>query len=268
MKISFSTLGCPEWSWDDMLSTAKDAGFNGIEIRGIENELYVPKAKPFIDSNIEATKSRLAKLNLEIPCLTSACYLFDRNKVDFYLNEGKEYIDLAQKIGTPFIRVLGDANPQPGDNVDAKCVVESLKTLTAYAEGKNVKILIETNGVFADSDKMLELINEVNSPNLGVLWDVHHPYRFMNESVEKTYNTLKDYIMFVHVKDSKMEDGKVKYKMMGYGDVPVEQAVKILQAGGYTGFISLEWVKRWNKELEEPGIVFSHYANYMNSIIK
>ncbi len=32
MKISFSTLGCPGWSYEDILSTAKDLGFNGIEI--------------------------------------------------------------------------------------------------------------------------------------------------------------------------------------------------------------------------------------------
>lgn len=48
MKISFSTLGCPGWSWDDMIVTAKDIGFDGVEVRGIGNELYVPNAKPFI----------------------------------------------------------------------------------------------------------------------------------------------------------------------------------------------------------------------------
>ena len=35
MKLSFSTLGCPEWSWNEILATAKDMGFDGIEIRGV-----------------------------------------------------------------------------------------------------------------------------------------------------------------------------------------------------------------------------------------
>ena len=34
MKIAFSTLGCPEWSWEDIYSMAKDTGFDGIELRG------------------------------------------------------------------------------------------------------------------------------------------------------------------------------------------------------------------------------------------
>jgi len=268
MKFSFSTLGCPGWSWDDMLVTAKDLGFDGIEVRGIGNELYVPNAKPFINTNIEKTKERLNKLKLDIPCLTSSCYLFDKSKIDSHLKEGREYIDLAQKLGTPFVRVLGDANPRPGEGVDVNFVAENLSILTGCADGKNVKVLIETNGVFANSDVLLNLIKKVDSPNLGVLWDVHHPFRFMNEPVEKTYKTLKDYINFVHVKDSVAVEGKVEYKMMGCGDVPVRDALSLLKDGGYSGYVSLEWVKRWCMDLEEPGVVFSHFINYVRNLIQ
>jgi fatty-acyl-CoA synthase len=39
MKLAFSTLGCPDFSWNDIYSMAKDLGFNGIEIRGLGNEI-------------------------------------------------------------------------------------------------------------------------------------------------------------------------------------------------------------------------------------
>lgn len=268
MKIAFSTLGCPGWSWEDMLVTAKDLGFNGIEIRGIENELYVPNARPFNADNQKKTIERLKKLNLEIPCITSSCFLFDKENISSHLSEGKDYIDLAQKLGVSYIRVLGDANPEPSDAINEDYVADNLAILSKYAEGKNVRVLIETNGVFADSKKLLSLIEKVGSHNTGVLWDIHHPFRFMNEPVEDTYNRLKEYIMFVHVKDSKVVDGKVKYKMMGYGDVPVKEAIKLLLDNNYEGYVSLEWVKRWYIDLEEPGVVFSHYVNYMRSIAK
>jgi L-asparagine transporter-like permease len=35
-------------------------------------------------------------------------------------------------------------------------------------------------------------------------------------------------------------------------------SVKTLLAQGYDGYFSLEWVKRWDTTLEEPGIVFAH----------
>ena len=42
MKLAFSTLGCPNWQWREIFATAKDLGVDGIEIRGIENEMYAP----------------------------------------------------------------------------------------------------------------------------------------------------------------------------------------------------------------------------------
>lgn len=268
MKISFSTLSCPEWSWDDMIATAKDLGFDGIEVRGIENEMYVPKLKPFQEPNLEKTKARLSALDLEIPCLTSSCYLFDKERTDFYLQEGKDYIDLANKLGTPFVRVLGDQNPEPGTDIDYDFVRENLSMIARYAKGKNVKVLIETNGIFANPDTVLRLVEESDNGNVGVLWDVHHPFRFMNEPVEKTYDKLKKYIKFVHIKDSIIEEGKLKYKMFGYGDVPVKEALLLLKNDNFPGYVSLEWVKRWYIELEDPGVVIPDFLNFVKDVIE
>ena len=46
MKIGFSTLSCPDWSWTDIYSMAKDFKFDGIEIRGLGNEIFSVKAQP------------------------------------------------------------------------------------------------------------------------------------------------------------------------------------------------------------------------------
>jgi sugar phosphate isomerase/epimerase len=75
-------------------------------------------------------------------------------------------------------------------------------------------------------------------------------------------------IKYVHVKDSIIKDGVVIYRIMGYGDVPVLDALKEFKASGYDGFVSLEWVKRWNPDLNEPGIVFPHFMNYMEFLFK
>ena len=168
MKISFSTLGCPGWSWEDMLSTAKDIGFDGIEIRGIGNELYAPRAKQFTVENIDLTKKKLDKIGLEIPCLTSASYLFDKANIDKHIQEAQDYIELASKLGTPYVRVLGDAQPQPGD-VDIEFVIDNLRKLSVKAQEKGVKLLVETNGVFAASKVLKAAIEKVASDYVGVL---------------------------------------------------------------------------------------------------
>ena len=268
MKIAFSTLGCPGWSWDDILSTARDLGFDGIEVRGVENELYMPKAAPFLEKNAKATMERLKKLILEIPSLTSACYLFDRENSEANLKEGMDYTALAARLGIPYVRVLGDKNPEPGKDIDLVLVAKNLRKLDEFAAGKGVTLLVETNGVLANSDRMLELLKMAGCSNVGVLWDVHHPFRYFGEPVEKTWSALKEYIKFVHIKDSIMENGKIRYKMMGHGGVPVREALLLMKNEGYTGFVSLEWVKRWCMDLEEPGVVFSHFVNYVKGVLE
>lgn len=268
MKTAFSTLGCPEWSWEDMVTIAKDLGFDGIEVRGIGHEMYVPKAKCFREPELEKTIERLNRLRLEVPCLASACFLFDKANSDFYLQEGKDYIDLAAKLGAGFIRVLGEGTAEPGrEEIDLDFVAKNLRVLAEYAADKKVTVLIETNGIFADSGKMLALLKRAPDPNVGVLWDIHHPFRFMGEPVEQTYDRLKDHIKYIHMKDSMMEGGRVRYKMVGHGDVPVGKILSLLKKDAYRGYVSLEWVKKWYQELEEPAVVFSHFLNYVRDFL-
>ena len=266
MKIGFSTLGCPEWSWREIVAAAKDLGYDVIELRGVGSEMYMPKAHPFTPDKIEGTKKLLKELQLEIPCIASACYLY-RKDTERYIREGKDYIDIAQKMESPYIRVLGDRHPYPGENIDHGRVAAALDELGEYGKAKGVEVLIETNGVYADSKTLFKLMQSLKSNNVGVLWDIHHPYRFMDEDVEETYGRLKAFIRYVHVKDSLYADGKIKYCLLGQGDVPLREAFSALKDGGYAGYLSLEWVRRWYYDLEEPGIVFPHFIYTIKNMI-
>ena len=75
MKIAFSTLGCPDFDWPDIYSCAKDLGYDGIEMRGMGNDIFDIHAKPFTEENLPATIDRLRRMRLEIPCLSSGCAL-------------------------------------------------------------------------------------------------------------------------------------------------------------------------------------------------
>lgn len=264
MKISFSTLGCPDWKWANIIATAKDMGYDGIEVRGVGSQLYAPAITAFSPANVSKTKDKLSSMNLEISCLASHCYLFDKENNETVMKEAYAYVDLAAELGVKYIRVLADKDPNPSDYIDDDYVSKNLSQLADYASDKSVTILVETNGVYADSDRLLKLVETVNSPAVAVLWDINHPYRYFNESPEKTYNTLSKYIRYIHVKDSvDGEDGRVAYKMMGKGDLPIREVLSILKNNGYEGFITLEWVKRWYSELEEPGVVFMQYSGYI-----
>ena len=263
MKISFSTIACPDYSWVDIYSMAKDLGFDGIEIRGMGDDFAAYKAMPFTEANRPKTMAKLKALNIEIPCLSSGCCLKFKEKEAETIAELTEYCKLAQQINAPYIRVLADLEAAPNGEVDDAYVAEQLKKLAPIAAQYDVTLLVETNGVYSDTRRLRALLDSVNSHKIAALWDMHHPYRFAGESPEQTVANLGELIKYVHIKDSVMENGKVVYKMMGEGDLPIQKMIEALQSIQYTGYVSLEWVKLWMPNLLDAGVVFPQYAEFM-----
>ncbi len=265
MKIAFSTLACPDWSWQDITSAAKDFGFDGVEVRGLGEEIFAVRAQPFADEALGETIRKLSALRLSISCFSSACCLKYKGSEEENVSEITEYVKLAAKLGTPYVRILADREPAPmGDEVDDAFIAAQLKRLAPIAERYGVVLLVETNGVFADTARLYRLLERVASDAVAALWDVHHPYRFAGETAERTVQNLGAYIKYVHLKDSVLgADGRVQYRLMGEGDLPIGEMMMALRSINYDGFVSLEWVKRWSRDLQDPGIVIPHYANYM-----
>ena len=267
MKFAFSTLGCPDFSWPDIYSMAKDLGYSGIEIRGLGRDIFAVQAQPFTGEQLNITIEKLKSLRLEIPCLSSGCCLKvsaqSPEKADSNYSEILRYIQLAHKLGTPYVRILADLEPHATGEVDDDAILKELKRLIPAAEEYGITLLIETNGVYADTQRLRELLDRAASDNVAALWDMHHPYRFAGESPAQTVQNLGAYIKYVHIKDSIEEKGLIRYRLMGEGDLPVEDMMKALHSINYSGYVSLEWVKRWSRDLEDAGIVFPHFIEYM-----
>ena len=258
MKLAFSTLACPELSWQDMTSMAKDFGFHGIELRAYEDT----PTKELI-----AALSKLTTGRLEIACISAGSSLQYPETREEALREARQAIDLAQKLGAPFVRLLADRTAGPQDPVDDDDVAQAIRTLIPMAEAAGVTLLVETNGVFTDSKRLVNLLTLLQSDRVGALWDLHHPYRFATESPAQTVADLGAFIKYVHCKDSVMEDGKVTYKLMGDGDLPFDQFFRALQSINYEGYISLEWLKRYAPGMEEAGIVFPQFVEYVSNYL-
>jgi len=266
-KISFSTLGCPRWTWQEIVATAADLGYNGVEVRGVGKDVSVPSVPQFGEEQSAATLSQLRAKNLSIPVLASDCCIHLREDEARVQREVLAYIALAKRLDVPYIRVMAAAAvPQPVGKVDEGYVRERARALGEIAAESGVALLVETNGQWSDSEKLARLLEAVGLPSVQALWDLQHPYRYMGEPPKATLANLRPYLKHTHLKDSVVESGRLRYVLPGYGDVPLEETVGLLEDAGYGGFYSLEWVKRWDLTLEEPGVVFAHYASLMRSL--
>lgn len=228
MKLSFSTLGCPNWSWREVLSSAADMGYDGIEIRGLGDDLYAPSIPVFSPARIDTTKAQLKEYGVYISCFATECRLFDI-KEDVVANVS-HYLNLASYLGCKYLRLLADGAPGPGAPINESLVLDRMQRLAPMAAAHGVTLLVETNGVYADTKKLRALLDQVDSAYIGALWDINHPVRFFGETVEQTYENIGPYLKYVHLKDSvALPDGSVQYRMLTKGDLPVREMIGLLK---------------------------------------
>ena len=268
MKLAFSTVGCPDWSFDEIFAAAKDFGYDAIEIRGMGKEIYAPKLSIFSGQNLETTTKKLKNAGLFVSMLASNAVIGFPTIAETGKEEAFEYIELAHRTGTPFVRILVSPRPE-SDAIDMGCAAGVYSEICEYAKGKGVTPLIETNGAFADSGVLAGFMERIPCENKGVLWDINHPCRFFGESAKQTFGNIGRFVKYLHIKDSAVNPAtdRLEYRMVGHGDLPIPEILGLMASSGYGGVLSLEWTKRWQPELQEPGIVFSQYVNYMRYLL-
>lgn len=269
MKLSFSTLSCPDWSFRDIYATAADLGYNGIEIRGVADEIYAPRIQAFSDEKLESTRGHLARRSLEIPILTTGAYILDNPYPAATRAEINDYAALAAKLGVKYIRLMVEKTPKPGiTNPNIDDAIAEFRSLCDLAASYGVILLTETNGLLADTKICRAFLDAADRENCGVIWDPHHPIRYFGESPAESVLNIGKYIRHVHLKDSVIgSNGKLTYLLTGYGTMPFPAIVGELGSIGYDGYLSYEWVKRWSRELAEPGVALYQYINYMRDIL-
>ena len=252
MKLSFSTRGWNNLSWDSIVESACEMRFTGIEVYNVfRTEGWTEVGGPFNAYSCVRTYRELREKKLVIPCFdTSIDFSMDDNSV---FDEMSKLIQVAANMHTPYVCGFASQN-------NAETIRKNLSKLIDVAADKNVIILIKTSGIYADTALLRDLLNEFSSDNLAVLWDVHHPYRDNGESPALAIKNLGAYVKHVHLRDS---DDADTYNLIGEGNFPIKGVMDALRSIDYDGFISLEWKPEWMDDLTSKDVIFPHFVNYM-----
>lgn len=260
--LSFSTLGCPAWTLPQTIRFALAHGYNGLEFRGILGEMDLTKSKEFGSKESAAeVKNAMSAAGLKIVSLGSSAELHHADSIrnQSSMDEAKRYIELADRLDCPYVRVFPNALPA---NQDKKTTLDTiarrLNELSAFASGSGVTLLMETHGDVVYGADIAYIMQQAGK-HAGLIWDIYNMWSITREAPAKVYEQLKSHIRHIHVKDGKRVDGKIRYVLMGRGEAPVKEAVQALQQGGYNGFYSFEWEKRWHPEIEEPEVALAGF---------
>lgn len=283
LRICFSTLACPDWTWHDVLRFGPLYGYDGVEVRLLSRETNLLALPDLAPEQWTTRRRELNDAGFRVAGLASSVRFDEPDSTarNRQLDTGKRYIDLAVALGAEFVRVFGDVLP-PADEPDRRAgameqIADSLSTLGDAAAPAGVQILLETHGDFSASPPAEEIMQRVDHPHVGLVWDTHHPWRFFGEKLADTWRRLKPWVRHTHWKDSvtlpepaetsqevseaaqaaaSLMSGHrhADYVLFLGGEFPARECLRLLLSGGYEGWHSLEWEKMWHPQLAGPEI--------------
>jgi sugar phosphate isomerase/epimerase len=273
--IAFSTLGCPGWSWKQVLEQADTLGYTALELRGIAGEMDLPKVPELQGTRLKETMNDLGALGIVISDLGASAHMHEKEAAarQAQFDEGRRFIDLAKAMNVKYVRMFGDKVGEGEAREDAiKRVIDGFQQMAEYAKTAGVVVLMESHGDFTNSKELTQIIEGVNADAFRLLWDAHHTFVAGQEQPAATWKALGKWVRHTHLKDSVQKPGTTgeadrQYVLTGQGNVPVKEQVQVLVKAGYKGFYCFEWEKRWHPEIAEPEVAFPHYAKTMGEYL-
>ncbi len=258
VRIAFSTLAFPDATLASAVSLGRRWGYAGVELRLIDGELIDPRMPAAARAQVKRT---VTAAGLPVVAVDSSIRLTGEDPGP----DLRRFLELASDWESPLVRVFGGAlAADPAERQEQlRTAARVLESSVPLARRLGVAIGVETHDDFSASSVVAELLAMADPDWVGVVWDSHHPYR-VGEQPADVYANLGRRILLAQVKDARRRPGgDWELVLLGEGEVPVIQMVGLLAAGGYRGWISVEWEKRWHPEIADPQIALPQYLSVL-----
>ena len=167
-------------------------------------------------------------------------------------------IDLAAKIGSPnVITFTGMAESGISPEQGSKHCVELWKSVIGHAEKKGVNLCLEHlnsrddthpmkghPGYFGDDvDHCADLIKQVDSPNMKLLFDIYH-VQVMHGDVIRRLRALKGIIGHYHTAGCPGRGEIDEHQEINYPPI-----MKAILETGYEGYVAQEFIPTWEDKV-------------------
>ncbi len=271
MKIGFSSLVCPGWDLETIVTQAQACGFDGVELRGLRGELHLPLI-PALAGQPDRLRRLLDEHNVELFCLGTSATLDSRRRTELARQKTTiiEFIELAADLGCPYVRLyVGEVQRRDHHRKALARVAEALISLVPVASRHDVTLLVENGGDFPGSDDLWFLIDAVGHPAVRCCWNQCHAMT-VGERPTSSIPRLGNKIGLVHVCDATFDDQGVllDYKPPGEGDVEIARLIELLKGIIYDRCLVFEWPKMWVESLPTPQAVLPQVARFLRERVE
>ncbi|MDR7402321.1 MAG: 5-keto-L-gluconate epimerase [Armatimonadota bacterium] len=234
-ETSFAAVAA-QADWARAIERAAALGYDGVELA-----VRDPQA---VDA--DALWERTRQAGLTVPALgTGQAYLADGLSLTARdpgirrraVERLRAHLDLAARWGALVIVGLVRGRIEDGRESADRRLEEALQRLLPDAERLGVRLAIEPinryeTDYLATVGEVLQLLDRVRSPRVGVLADTFH-MNIEEVSIEDALRHGRDRLFHVHVADSNR-------RAPGWGHLDFRRILGVLEEIGYGGFLSAE----------------------------
>jgi sugar phosphate isomerase/epimerase len=255
MKLAYSTNAYTQTDLESALRSIADIGYTAAEIlcdspHWLSHRISDREADAIgqlLDdtglavSNLNANTANgyfdpLPPENVFEPSLSSKNAAWRNWRINYSLST----LNLAKRVGARCISVTSGLPGSGGDpQAGIELFVDSLKKICDTAEKLDLLVGVEYEpGLLVErATELAEVIERVDSPSLGANLDIAHSY-LCGESADEAVALLAGRIWNVHVED--IRGRKHYHRIPGTGELPLDYYLRILRAGGYDGYLTVE----------------------------
>lgn len=225
MKLSFMTFVCPEWSIERLVKFAKDAHYDGVEIRVDEGHKHGISSACSAETR-QSAKKLFRDEGVEVAAIATSVQ-FASPEVENHkrnLEAAKANLDLAAALGAPVVRIFAGGGIAKLTPEAAEQVAAAFNEVGEYAKASGVCPILECgHDIIKGRAEAVEVIRRVQTTNFGVLW---------NDSTidDATLADLKHRIRHFHVHDEVLDTSNAN--ILGLA--------KQMTGVGFRGYVSLE----------------------------
>ncbi len=254
MRLSLFTLILQKYQLPEVITIARESGFEAVELMGREPHLPAETTS----KQAEEIHSRLQDAGLAASCLatyTGGYSTLTDSECQKQLDQLKRFVELAAVLECKHVRqAAGGPREGEADHRHYLRAAQWMKKAADFAASAGVNIVMEIHdgGLIQSAYGAKRLLELIDRPNVGVIHDAGNMYISGADFGEESVKVLEEKIFHVHVKDElkvadlsdpssfQVRDEFYCHKLLGQGGVDHLPLFKALQERGYDGFLSAE----------------------------
>ena len=225
---------------EDFLDRAHELDVDGVSLESC----FIPNKDP---GYLSSVKDRLDDYGMDRVYAWGHPDGLEGGKNSEAFEEMIESFDHARNIGARVMRVVGSSlmfrHEPHGPQIQR--LTAMFRQAVPIAEDYGIKMALE-NHIDFTSDEILQILNAVDSPYLGLNFDTGNFLRLLDDPV-KGMQKLAPYVYATHIKDLKVQKGVPADEWYFFSCTPVGDGVvdnvelaRLLNKAGYEGFLAVE----------------------------